>query len=115
MATSSTAGPPSVQVHEELTKLQPVEFSSRENSFSETRLDGKYDECLSSHLQSLAPKDKKLRELIPRLEAEKRIQYAEKRIEVAWRTFLKEEADKRKISLEGRKDEGSAKEEESKL
>ena len=115
MATSSTAGPPSVQVHQELTKLQPVEFSSRENSFSETRLDGKYDECLSSHLQSLAPKDKKLRELIPRLEAEKRIQYAEKRIEVAWRTFLKEEADKRKISLEGRKDEGSAKEEESKL
>ena len=115
MATSSTAGSPSVQVHQELTKLQPVEFSSRENSFSETRLDGKYDECLSSHLQSLAPKDKKLRELIPRLEAEKRIQYAEKRIEVAWRTFLKEEADKRKISLEGRKDEGSAKEEESKL
>ena len=115
MATSSTAGSPSVQVHQELTKRQPVEFSSRENSFSETRLDGKYDECLSSHLQSLAPKDKKLRELIPRLEAEKRIQYAEKRIEVAWRTFLKEEADKRKISLEGRKDEGSAKEEESKL
>ena len=115
MATSSTAGSPSVQVHQELTKLQPVEFSSRENSFSETRLDGKYDECLSSHLKTLAPKDKKLRELIPRLEAEKRIQYAEKRIEVAWRTFLKEEADKRKISLEGRKDEGSAKEEESKL
>ena len=115
MATSSTAESPSVQVHQELTKLQPVEFSSRENSFSETRLDGKYDECLSSHLKTLAPKDKKLRELIPRLEAEKRIQYAEKRIEVAWRTFLKEEADKRKISLEGRKDEGSAKEEESKL
>ena len=115
MATSSTAGPPSVQVHQELTKLQPVEFSSRENSFSETRLDGKYDECLSSHLKTLAPKDKKLRELIPRLEVEERIQYAEKRIKVAWRTFLKEEADKRKISLEGRKDEGSAKEEESKL
>ena len=115
MATSSTAGSPSVQVYQELTKLQPVEFSSRENSFSETRLDGKYDECLSSHLKTLAPKDKKLRELIPRLEAEERIQYAAKRIEVARRTFLKEEADKIKISLEGRKDEGSAKEEESKL
>ena len=115
MATSSTAGSPSVQVHQELTKLQPVEFSRRENSFSETRLDGKYDECLSSHLKILAPKDKKLRELIPRLEAEERIQYAAKRIEVARRTFLKEEADKIKISLEGRKDEGSAKEEESKL
>ena len=115
MATSSTAGSPSVQVHQELTKLQPVEFSSRENSFSETRLDGKYDECLSSHLKTLAPKDKKLRELIPRLEAEERIQYAAKRIEVARRTFLKEEADKIKISLEGRKDEGSAEEEESKL
>ena len=115
MATSSTAGSPSVQVHQELTKLQPVEFSSRENSFSETRLDGKYDECLSSHLKTLAPKDKKLQELIPRLEAEERIQYAAKRIEVARRTFLKEEADKIKISLEGRKDEGSAKEEESKL
>ena len=115
MATSSTAGSPSVQVHQELTKLQPVEFSSRENSFSETRLDGKYDECLSSHLKTLAPKDKKLRELIPRLEAEERIQYASKRIKVARRTFLKEEAEKIKISLEGRKDEGSAKEEESKL
>ena len=115
MATSSTAGSPSVQVHQELTKLQPVEFSSRENSFSETRLDGKYDECLSSHLKTLAPKDKKLRELILRLEAEERIQYAAKRIEVARRTFLKEEADKIKISLEGRKDEGSAEEEESKL
>ena len=115
MATSSTAGSPSIQVHQELTKLQPVEFSSRENSFSETRLDGKYDECLSPHLKTLAPKDKKLRELIPRLEAEERIQYAAKRIEVARRTFLKEEADKIKISLEGRKDEGSAEEEESKL
>ena len=122
MASSSTLTLPSGRAPPELSKLRPIGFSSHEICFSENSLDDKYDDYVSYHLKTLAPKDKKLRELIPffeaekrNQEAEKRIQDAKKRIETSKRAFLKEEAEKIKRSLKGGEDDGSNKEEEAKI
>ncbi|KAJ7331262.1 hypothetical protein OS493_020047 [Desmophyllum pertusum] len=89
MASCSTSSPLSANVLPEL--LSKFESSSHEACFSDSSLDAEYNDCVSSDLKSLAEKDKKLRELLPFLDAQKRIKDGMK-------TFLKEKAEKYKKS-----------------
>ena len=107
MASCSTSSPPSSNpLPELLSKLRPFELSSpQEACFSDGILDTEYNNCVSSELESLAAKDKKLCEIRPILEAQKRIQSK-------MTMLLREEAEKVKKSLESDED-GESEEEES--
>ena len=78
---------PNNPVLELLPKLRPLELSNYETCFSDGNLAAEYDNCVSTHLQSLATKDKKLREFLPIFEAQKRVKSA-------MGTFLKEESER---------------------
>ncbi|PFX29300.1 hypothetical protein AWC38_SpisGene5943 [Stylophora pistillata] len=94
---------------------KPVEFSSPETCFSEAKLEHKYEELVSSHLQTLALKDMKVRELILSLEA-KRIQDAEEKVEAAKKEFLYEEPIRIRKSFEaGEEDAFNELEDETKV
>ena len=99
MASCSTSSPPSSNpLPELLSKLRPFELSSQhEACFSDGILDTEYNNCVSSELESLAAKDKKLCELRPFLEAQKRIKSTMK-------VFLEEKAKQVKKSLESDED-----------
>ena len=68
-------------------KLRPLELSNNETSFSDDDLTNEFDSCVSTHLQTLAAQDKKIREFLPFIEAQNRIKSA-------METFLKDEAAK---------------------
>ena len=107
MASCSTSSAPSINPFPELlSKLRPFELSSHESCFSDDVLDTEYNKCLSSELESLAAKDKKLSELRPFIEAQKRIKST-------MRSLLKEEAEQVKKSLGGDEDDEVSEEEES--
>ena len=74
MATASTST--SLFDHsilESSPKLQPLELRNNETCFSDGDLTTEFDSCISTHLQTLATKDKKIREFILVLEAQNRI------------------------------------------
>ncbi|KAJ7318874.1 hypothetical protein OS493_037285 [Desmophyllum pertusum] len=104
MASCSTSSPLSANVLPEL--LSKFESSSHEACFSDSSLDAEYNDCVFSDLKSLAEKDKKLRELLAILDAQKRIKDGMK-------TFLKEKAEKYKKSSVQKDDDEESEEEES--
>ena len=88
MATASTST--SLFDHsilESLPKLQPLELSNNETCFSDVDLTTEFDSCVSTHLQTLAAQDEKIRKFLPFIEAQNRIKSA-------METFLKDEAAK---------------------
>ena len=88
MATASTSTLLSDHsIPESLPKLRPLELSNEETCFSDGELTNEFDNCVSTHLQTLAAKDKKIREFLP-------IWEAQNRIKSKMETFLKEKAAK---------------------
>ena len=88
MATASTSTLLSDHsILESLPKLRPLELSNEETCFSDGEFTNEFDSCVSTHLQTLAAKDKKIREFLP-------IWEAQNRIKSKMETFLKEKAAK---------------------
>ena len=88
MATTSTSTLLSDHsILESLPKLRPLELSNEETCFSDGEFTNEFDSCVSTHLQTLAAKDKKIREFLP-------IWEAQNRIKSKMETFLKDKAAK---------------------
>ena len=88
MATASTSTFLSDHsILESLPKLRPLELSNEETCFSDGEFTNEFDSCVSTHLQTLAAKDKKIREFLP-------IWEAQNRIKSKMETFLKDKAAK---------------------
>ncbi|XP_022797516.1 uncharacterized protein LOC111335786 [Stylophora pistillata] len=88
MATALTSTSlPSNSILELLPKLRPLDLSDNETCFSDGELTSEFDDCVSAHLETLAAKDKTIRDFLP-------IWEAQSRVKAAMGTFLKEEAAK---------------------
>ena len=88
MATTSTSTLLSDHsILESLPKLRPLGLSNEETCFSDGEFTNEFDSCVSTHLQTLAAKDKKIREFLP-------IWEAQNRIKSKMETFLKDKAAK---------------------
>ena len=88
MATSSTSTFLSDHsILESLPKLRPLELSNEETCFSDGEFTNEFNSCVSTHLQTLAAKDKKISEFLP-------IWEAQNRIKSKMETFLKDKAAK---------------------
>ena len=88
MATSSTSTFLSDHsILESLPKLRPLELSNEETCFSDGEFTNEFNSCVSTHLQTLAAKDKKISEFLP-------IWEAQNRIKSTMETFLKDKAAK---------------------
>ena len=88
MATASTSTLlTDHSILESLPKLRPLELSNEETCFSDGEFTNEFDSCVSTHLQTLAAKDKKIREFLP-------IWEAQNRIKSKMETFLKDKAAK---------------------
>ena len=88
MATSSTSTFLSDHsILESLPKLRPLELSNEETCFSDGEFTNEFNSCVSTHLQTLAAKDKKISEFLL-------IWEAQNRIKSKMETFLKDKAAK---------------------